>query len=344
MKKTDTPGQIPSSAKMYGVTHQRPDIGRAYQSLLPAIQKDKAEYLAIAQKGYPGARLKPGEADGLLSVGNMATRDKQPLNMDHFRLQGVMFILNFQGVLAVKVNHTKYLVYPGELLIMPPVTRFAIGDPVMSCVRLGWLLVDVQAKELCAEWTWPGWLMLDIEEKEALSSEIKRRGVSVNKVPEDFVQVYTRLTMLSAHEKIPYRGSRLRQMVSQSMLELLDFFQRAGDKGVKMAPPSLRTVQEFLAHLPEHLAEPWTVETMAEACGIGVSKFSEQVRLVTAESPAKYLSRLRLEKACKLLKETSLPLSAIAKELGFSCSSYFIRAFTRLTRQSPTRFRVDSLR
>ena len=328
---------------VYGVTRNRPDIGRAYRALVPAIHDEKAEYLALAQKGYPGARLKRGEADGILSVGNMATHDKRTLNMDAFCLQGLMFVLNFQGVLAVKVNHQKHLVYPGELLLMPPGTHFAVGDPVMSCVRFGWLLMDVKAPDVRSPWIWPEWLMFEADEKDQLTLEIIKRGVSVQKVSDDFIQAYTRLTMLSAQEEIPRRGSRLKQLLSLSMLELLDCFQRIGERGIRNAPPSLLSVQEFLAHLPEHLGEQWTIETMAEACGIGVSKFSEQVKTLTAESPAKYLARLRLEKACELLRSASLPLSLIAKQTGFSCVSYFTRAFVRYYRKSPTRFRQENL-
>ncbi len=331
------------NGKMYSATHHRADIGRAYRAILPAIKDDTAEYLALAQRGYPGARLKPGEADGLLSVGNMATHDKRTLNMSNFCLQGVMFVLNFQGLLSVKVNHHKHLVYPGELLLMPPGTHFSIGDPVMSCVRFGWLLMDVKAQDLLSPWIWPEWLMLEAGEKAELTLELIKRGGSVQKVSDDFIQAYKRLTMLSAQKEIPHRGSRLKQLLCLSLLELLDCFQRIGDRGIRDAPPSLLSVQEFLAHLPGHLAEQWTIETMADACGLGVSKFSEQVKTLTAESPAKYLARLRLETACALLRNAALPLSVIAKQTGFSCVSYFTRSFVRHYRKSPTRFRQEKL-
>lgn len=331
------------SGKMYGLKQQRADVGLAYQSLVPAIQEGKAEYLAIAQNGYPGAHLKPGEVDGLFSLGNMATHDIRPLNMANFCLQGVMFILAFQGVLSMMVNHKKYIVYPGELVLLPPGTHFAIGDPVVSCVRLGWLVLDVKALNVQEPWSWPDWLMLEEVERQNLAHELVKRGVSVQKVSDDFIQVYTRLTMLSANEKIPHRGSRLKQLLSLSMLELLDWFQCTGDRGIRESPRSLRVVQNFLHQLPERLTESWTIETMAEACEIGVSKFSEQVNILTAESPAKHLSRLRLEKACALLRDASISLSDISKQTGFSCVSYFSRAFVRFYHKRPTQFRNDCL-
>lgn len=328
---------------VYCMACNRPDVGMAYQSLVQAIHEGKAEYLAFAQEGYPGAQLMPGEVDGLFSLGNMATHDMRPLNMADFCLQGIMFILTFQGVLTLKVNHKKHIVYPGELVLLPPGTHFAIGDPVVSCVRLGWLVLDVKASDVQSPWRWPDWLMLKEEERQELTRELMKRGVSVQKVSEDFIQMYTRLAMLSAKEKIPHRGSRLKQMLSLAMLELLDGFQGKKDRGVKESPPSLHVVQAFLHQLPERLAETWTIETMAEACYIGVSKFSEQVKILTAESPAKHLARLRLEKACELLRDASHSLAEISKQTGFSCVSYFSRAFVRCYHKSPTQFRHDCL-
>jgi AraC-like DNA-binding protein len=325
---------------VYRSKRDRPDVRVAYRALVPAIQDGEAEYLAIAQKGYPGACLKPGEADGLLSVGNMATHDKRALHMEEFCLQGIMFVLTFHGILVVKVNHKKHLVHPGELLLLPPGTHFAIGDPVVSCARFGWLLLDVKASDLNTPWRWPDWLMLDEEERKNFTHELVKRGVIVQKVSYDFIQVYTRLAMLSSQADVSHRGSRLKQMISLSMLELLDFF-KSGDGGIKKESPSLRAVQKFLHQLPERLSEVWTIEAMAEACDLGVSKFSEQVNILAAESPAKYLARLRLEKACELLRKSAMSLRAIAQETGFSCVSYFSRAFVRRYKKNPTQFRNE---
>jgi len=50
--------------------------------------------------------------------------------------------------------------------------------------------------------------------------------------------------------------------------------------------------------------------------------------------------RLRLDYARRLLCETSLPMSAIAEEVGFGDVYQFSRAFRRCTGTSPTAFRA----
>ncbi|MGH2543707.1 MAG: helix-turn-helix domain-containing protein [Ardenticatenaceae bacterium] len=58
-------------------------------------------------------------------------------------------------------------------------------------------------------------------------------------------------------------------------------------------------------------------------------------------SPMDYVIRLRIQKACELLKEPSLTVSQVALEVGFSDSNYFSRQFKRVTGRNPTSFRKE---
>lgn len=67
---------------------------------------------------------------------------------------------------------------------------------------------------------------------------------------------------------------------------------------------------------------------MAEACGLGVTHFTRHFQLVTGESPARFLLRLRLECAARRLRdEPNVPVAEIARMLGFQHASYFSRVF-----------------
>jgi AraC family L-rhamnose operon regulatory protein RhaS len=56
---------------------------------------------------------------------------------------------------------------------------------------------------------------------------------------------------------------------------------------------------------------------------------------ITGQTWADYLSRLRIEYACKLLAETNRSIVAIAFECGYEDLSSFYRAFKRQTGHSP---------
>ncbi|MFR2336319.1 MAG: helix-turn-helix domain-containing protein, partial [Waltera sp.] len=52
-----------------------------------------------------------------------------------------------------------------------------------------------------------------------------------------------------------------------------------------------------------------------------------------------YLMHLRLTHACHLLESTSLPVTEVALQSGFSNVSHFIRSFHASFRMSPLQYR-----
>lgn len=60
------------------------------------------------------------------------------------------------------------------------------------------------------------------------------------------------------------------------------------------------------------------------------------------ESPVKFINHRRIELACKLLRESDLPIKTVAAEVGFRDLQFFYRVFTRVTNLTPARYRNTS--
>ena len=56
-------------------------------------------------------------------------------------------------------------------------------------------------------------------------------------------------------------------------------------------------------------------------------------------SPKKYLQQKRLDRACTLLRTTSLTIRIIAQKSGFSEHHYFMRVFKEYIKMTPTQYR-----
>jgi transcriptional regulator GlxA family with amidase domain len=78
---------------------------------------------------------------------------------------------------------------------------------------------------------------------------------------------------------------------------------------------------------------------MAQQCGVGLTYFSSQVILLTGETPAKYLLRLRMKRAQELLKETTLSLRDICNQTGFGGESHFVQQFSKRFGETPNAWR-----
>jgi AraC family L-rhamnose operon regulatory protein RhaS len=98
-------------------------------------------------------------------------------------------------------------------------------------------------------------------------------------------------------------------------------------------------VRRFLQQLNGHIDEPWTLSRMAEECGVGRTQFAKICQSVSGYPPYLYLSRLRFEKACELLRETSLSITDITYMCGYSSTQYLAASFKKAARMSPSDYR-----
>ena len=97
------------------------------------------------------------------------------------------------------------------------------------------------------------------------------------------------------------------------------------------------TVQAIAAELRARLTEPdLSPETLAARHGWSPSTFRRRWGEVMSESPARLLQGLRMQAACRLLVESSLPIHEIAARSGFADEYYFSRRF-RLEQGMPPR-------
>ena len=78
---------------------------------------------------------------------------------------------------------------------------------------------------------------------------------------------------------------------------------------------------------------------MAAATGFSVSYFSALFKKETGEGFAKYLTRVRMERAKELLQETNLPVAEICSQVGYSDLKHFNQTFKKVTSLSPGQYR-----
>ncbi|QBG47005.1 AraC family transcriptional regulator [Verrucomicrobia bacterium S94] len=103
--------------------------------------------------------------------------------------------------------------------------------------------------------------------------------------------------------------------------------------------PTSETIETFLKSLHHKLEHPWRLDEMAAACGVKRTYFTNVTRKLTGYAPLQYLSRLRFEQACRLLRETEWSITDIGFECGYSTSQYFTESFKKAARMTPSEYR-----
>lgn len=132
--------------------------------------------------------------------------------------------------------------------------------------------------------------------------------------------------------------STSRALLKCIILELVNIIRSDQSLHAEVSP-ALRHIRSFLKSLHSTLDEPWSLDQMADHCGLKRTQFANITKRLTGYPPLNYLSRIRIERACKLLGEENLSITDIAFECGFSSSQYFSETFKKSIRMTPSEYR-----
>lgn len=116
------------------------------------------------------------------------------------------------------------------------------------------------------------------------------------------------------------------------------FADRRSPLQAPLEPPHPQLILSINAFLraPE---QAWTLADLAKAAGMSRTRFAEEFKLVTGQTPARIMSRLRLTAVARRIASTTLSVEAAAEEAGYSSSAAFVRAFQREFGETPARWR-----
>ena len=103
-----------------------------------------------------------------------------------------------------------------------------------------------------------------------------------------------------------------------------------------LAPWAERRCLELLR---ARLSQDISLDELAAEVQLSTFHFARMFKQSVGVPPRVYLTRLRLQKACELLEETDLPITAIALEVGYSSNQVLARVFIKHQRMSPSDYR-----
>ncbi|MCH9647029.1 MAG: AraC family transcriptional regulator [Deltaproteobacteria bacterium] len=119
------------------------------------------------------------------------------------------------------------------------------------------------------------------------------------------------------------------------ILLLRAFILRNRGKEGYFAALADRRLSRALGAIHDSPGDSWSLPTLASLSGMSRSSFADRFSRLVGMPPMKYLGQWRLQRARELLRDTELPLSAIAGDVGFASEGAFGRAFKRHFRINP---------
>lgn len=125
-------------------------------------------------------------------------------------------------------------------------------------------------------------------------------------------------------------------------------FVRAVRRFIEELPPESRgwlaglrdpNLSRALQLIHSRPADPWTLASLSRECGMSRAVFAERFAACVGETPMRYLTRWRMQRAAGLLGEQGRAIDEIAEEVGYRSESAFNRAFKNVVGVPPGTWR-----
>ena len=258
-----------------------------------------------------------------------------PVSHAKHRHEFTELVVILNGTAEHEVGRDIYTIETGDAFIILGDTKHAYHEPenlslinvLMDIPRLGFPLADL--RDL------PGYhALFEVEPR------VRRLGKFRNRLRLSMDQLST-VTRLIAEleEELIVRRSGCRFMAIARLMQLIGYLSRCY---LHLEHDDIRPVSQIsklLGYMERHYAEPIAVADMMEAAAMSQTTLMRSFRRIMGRSPVDHLIRLRVAKAQDLLRHTDMPISTIARNVGFCDGNYLARQFRRVTGISPRQYR-----
>ncbi len=102
------------------------------------------------------------------------------------------------------------------------------------------------------------------------------------------------------------------------------------------------SIQRVIEYLNDHYMDDILLDDLARRFFISRAYLTRNFRQMTGVTIVQYLTVVRIRRACQLLRETDEPITEIARQCGFSNTTYFENVFRRLRGMTPGRYRRET--
>ena len=254
----------------------------------------------------------------MLTMKRNYVRENYPLHIhDHYEMELVVSGEGWQWL-----NGEQHPLCPGMLYILSPedVHRFAAQQPLeLICLHLDGMAATPE--------------LLGLLQK-------CHGGAMVQLAEKNYALVLSLLNDL--YERIHRNASLVQQRAWAVLTLLLTILLGDGNHyGYEHTAnqPALAYLRQALAFIGENYQDKLTLQDAASSCNLSACYFSSIFTQYVGVPFSSYLMDLRLRHARLLLRQTSMSVTQVAFDSGFSSLSNFLRAFHRHVGCTPKEYR-----
>lgn len=121
--------------------------------------------------------------------------------------------------------------------------------------------------------------------------------------------------------------------LSDTIIRIIDYLEKS------QSSKKRKIVNKAVEYIENHYEEPMALNDVAEKMFLNASYFCKIFKDEIGESFTRYLMKLRVQKAIKLMNDPTLKIYEIAQKVGYDDVQYFTKIFKSLQGISPMQYR-----
>lgn len=223
-------------------------------------------------------------------------------------------VLEGTGVFLDCAEKREIHLEPGDIIFVPISSRYISrwsGEPDVSYVSLHFIF-------------------------ETPSIFSRQRNFTLQKIRvKDFDRARETFQWIAEHYN---RGEAEALSVLGKFYEILgDILPQLQSRQKQAIDPRISSAIEFIE---QHYAENFTIDELAEAGNISISRFYPCFKACIGVTPTDYINHYRVSQAiiC-MMRDPDLSIEDISTRVGFESSAYFRRIFKKITGRTPRDYR-----
>lgn len=241
----------------------------------------------------------------------------------------VEIILPIENQYTVVTTDTRYILNPGEVLVIPPGDLHELIAPSSGSRMI--YLFDFSK----------------ISQVDGFSSILPFFTSAIHLSEHDTPSVYRNVLHLLLHMRDEYFGSSpLRELAFYSLV--MELFVNIGREQLAVEETvspaaSKKYLDKFtmvFSYIDSHYTEDISLEQLAKLAGYSKFHFTRLFKQYADSTFYDYLCYKRIRVAEDLLSDPRIPITEIALQVGFSSISTFNRTFKKLKNCTPSEYRA----
>ena len=130
-------------------------------------------------------------------------------------------------------------------------------------------------------------------------------------------------------------------MIRAYLIELITLIFRAIDSKTSVPEKQLNAVEQAIEYMKRHYNARINLDNIVADLFLSKDYFRQLFKKTTGISVTDYIQKVRIDEACRLLKDSDAKVSEISECCGFNDIKFFYKTFRKLTGKTPSEFRKE---